>query len=193
MWPLTRVPGPAAPPREAEERVRPESGSAGGAGALRALVSPASPRVQVHSRVGARGVGSEVSPRQTLVGSYRTRGSQDPTPPPSRPRRAADRGAWADGHPVCSPPPPLPGPTARQPPSPTWRLRLEKKLDFLSAPLRVQSGIGRKSFDHAACAFAVSSRFAEEKPLPPQSRFPLPPKAPYRFVKKGARSEKFVI
>lgn len=87
-------------------------------------------------------------------------------------------------------PRPAPGPRPRGSLGPSVEAPPGKKSDFLSAPRRVEPGIGRKSLDRSACALAVSPRFAEENQLPPKSCLPLPPKAPRRFVKRGARSEK---
>lgn len=136
---------------------------------------------------GARGSESEFCPAQPPLGVLCARGSRAPLPDPAA-RWAAgwgqapgSRSSW-----------PGPGPRRGAAPGPSRRLRLEKKSDFLSTLLRLESGIGRKLLQHPGRAFAVSPRFAEEKQLPPKSCLPLPPKAPRRFVKRGARSEKYL-
>lgn len=147
--------GPGA--RETQVQLRPERG-----GAQDARRSPASPRVQVHPRVGARrGSGSEFS----LLGL----GSGVPCAPllrgphsvtPLRPRWAAGlerkpRRTDGTGTPGALLLFPSPDPQSGRPPRPTRRLRLEKKFDFLSTLLRVEPGMGRKLLEHAACAFAT--------------------------------------
>lgn len=90
-WGPAPRPRLAAPPREAEERARPSSGSARGAGALRARRSPASPRVQVHRRGQSPRLSERVLPPPAPRREFHVpRCSGDPTPPPSRPR-------WATG------------------------------------------------------------------------------------------------
>lgn len=58
--------------------------------------------------------------------------------PPGLPRPPA----WGanPGAPTRAPAPPRSGPRSAGPQSPTWRLRLEKKSDFLSSLLRLESG-----------------------------------------------------
>lgn len=137
---------------------------------------------------GARGPGSEFSPAQPLL-----RSPAWPAAPGTLLLGPLARdGPPAGGRDPGSGSPPAPGPRPRAPPSPTWKLRLEKKSDFLSTLLGVESGIRRKLLQPPACALAVSPRSAEEKQLPPKSCLPLPPKAPLRFVKRGARSAKYL-
>lgn len=75
--------------------------------------------------------------------------------------------------------------------SPTWRLRLkEVQLPLHAAP--GGTGVDWKVPAPPARASARSPNYAEGKQLPPKSRFPLPPKAPCRFVKRAPKCEKSV-
>ncbi|XP_065783450.1 uncharacterized protein [Muntiacus reevesi] len=172
--------GWASPSTETEQRGRPASGSARGACALGAgqavglaAGSSASPGLEPAA------VGAGSPSRSPLSGVQRG-------PPPRGPLSAA----LPVGLPVGLGQGLSPGLTATGSPSPTWRLRTEKQPDFLSTLLRVDSGISRKLLEHPARAFAVSPRSGEETQLPPKSCLPLPPKAPRRFGKRGARSAK---
>lgn len=119
--------------------------------------SPASPRVQVHPRVGARGSGREFC----LLGL----GSRVPCAPwlpgphsvtlPAAGLERKPRRTDGTGTPVALLLFPSPDPRSGRPPRPTWRLRLEKKFDFLPTLLRVEPGMGRKLVERAACAFAA--------------------------------------
>lgn len=104
----------------------------------------------------------------------------------------ANRAHGRSGHPTRTPPPPRSGPRSEGPQSPTWRLRLEKKSDFLSSLLRLESGSAGNSWNAQPAPFAVNPRFTEEKQLPPKSLPPPTPKAPRRFVKRSVRPEKYL-
>lgn len=129
--------------------------------------------------VGARGGGSELSLVQPPLRSPARRAAPG-TPLLGPPRRAGRR----------------PG-TGTQPRAHGHGLSKSnvetphgKEVGLLSTLLRVESGISRKLLENPARALAVNSRSGEEKQLPPKSCLPLPPKAPRRFVKRGARSAK---
>ncbi|KAM7105809.1 uncharacterized protein WM277_023155 isoform 1-T4 [Molossus nigricans] len=84
--PAPRAGRPAEGGRGAREA---QCGSARGAGALRARRSPASPRVQVHRRGQSPRPWGRVLPLPAPSRDFHVpRCSGDPTPPPSRPRRA---------------------------------------------------------------------------------------------------------
>lgn len=168
-----RAAGLASPSTEAEERARPTSGSAWDAGALGTRRAGAQPPVQVHPRAWSPRRWERVPFAAPSPESSVARRSWEPSSRPSWLR-------WAAGLQQG----PGPGPTAADFPSPTWRLLLEKKSDFLSTLLRGESGLSRKLLERPACAFALRPRSAEEKQLPPKSCLPLPPKAPRRFVRR---------
>ncbi|XP_046515397.1 translation initiation factor IF-2-like [Equus quagga] len=169
--PQPSAPGPAAPPAETAESGCAPRGCAPDAAGRRPHRG-----FKCIPAAGARGSGSEFCPAQPPLGVLCSRGSRAPLPDPAA-RWAAgwgqapgSRSSW-----------PGPGPRRGAAPGPSRRLRLEKKSDFLSTLLRLESGIGRKLLQHPGRAFAVSPRFAEEKQLPPKSCLPLPPKAPRSY------------
>lgn len=143
--------GPGA--RETQVQLRPERGGARNAGRQPRRGFKCIPG----SEPAALGASSacSASGREFPV----PRGSQDPTPSPSRPPAAGlerkPRRTDGTGAPVALLLFPSPDPRSGRPPRPTWRLRLEKKFDFLPTLLRVEPGMGRKLVERAACAFAV--------------------------------------
>lgn len=146
-WPLRR-----ARPRSARD---PSPAPPGGARGRSERGSPASPRVQVHPRVGARGSGSEFSLLGLAAPGTPLRhppGRAGPAGLGRKPRRT-DR----TGTPIAPLLFPCPHPRPGRPPRPTWRLRLEKKLDFLPTLLRVEPGMGRKLLEHAAAPLQSAS------------------------------------
>lgn len=176
------VPPPSAPagplrrarPRSARD---PSPAPPGGARGRSERGSPASPRVQVHPRAGARGSASEFSLLGLESGvpwAPLLPGPHSVTLPAAglgrKPRRT-DR----TGTPIAPLLFPRPHPRPGRPTRPTWRLRLEKKLDFLPTLLRVEPGMGRKLLEHAAAPLQSASLCCRE--AAPTAVLPPPPPA----------------
>ncbi|XP_049471214.1 uncharacterized protein LOC125911395 [Panthera uncia] len=168
--------GPAVPPSEAEERVRPTPVSGRGTGALRArrvaglaAGSSARPGLEPAAR---RASSLLLSPLSGVHCAPLLLGPPSPSPP-SRDEPAAWGANPGALHPGPSPRRGLPKSNVEAPPGKEVRLPLRAAL--------VRSGIGRKWLEHPSRAFAVSPRFAEGKQLPPKSYRPLPHERPAQF------------
>lgn len=148
---------------------------------------PASRRVQVHARGWSQRLGKRVLSCSAPSPEFSVpRCSWDPLSQPSQSRWAAGLGREPGRAPPRAPA------HGAGPSRATWRLRLEKKSDFLSALLW--------------CDLESAGNDSNTRPAPLQSALallkgssshqsltaPSPTKDPRRFVKKGARSEKYL-
>lgn len=171
-WPLRR-----GRPRSARD---PRPAPPGGARGRSARGPPASPRVQVHPRLGARGSESGFSQLGRVSGVPRA--PLRPGPPSVTLPAALGRrpGAQTEAHAPDGPRIallllPSPEPRPGRPPSPTRRLRLEKKSDFLPTRLRVEPGRGRNWLGHAAALLQSAWRCRREA-APRRASLPSPRK-----------------
>lgn len=134
-----------------------------------------------------------VLPAQALLrgsGCPTAPGTLSPALPALRGRQpgARPRAHGRSGHPTRAPPPPRSGPRSQGPQSPTWRLRLEKKSDFLSSLLRLESGSAGNSWN-AQPAPLQSTLVSLKRSSSHQSLcLPLPPESPAQVCKEGCET-----